>query len=452
VSRRRAITVVGIGEDGCKGLSSRAMNAIAEARVLAGGERQLAFFPEFDGERIVLKTGIGKALERIADKSGESNVCVLASGDPMFFGIGSLVVAKCGVEHVEILPQPSSAQWAFARAGLSADDATVISLHARPREGFLTKLKRLAKVAVLTDAENSPARLAAYLLEHGETGFDAWVCENLAGPGERVRKMKLEELAQTTDVGPLNVLLLARRDPTWRKPAAMTFLHEDAFAKRMPKKGLITKREVRLLSLASLAIRPDSVVWDVGAASGSVAIEAALLAYEGRVYAIEVDPEGVEICRENIRAHGVDNVRVIAGRAPEALADLEAPDAVFVGGSKGSMEEIIAVALERMKPGGRIVANAITLENAAEAYQAFRKRNLEPDVTLLQVSRAEPLARYMRYEALNPIQIFAVQKPEVAAAVDAQTANGESGGAPATDEAPSLGGDTVASAKRGGAS
>ncbi len=412
MSRRRAITVIGIGEDGCKGLSSRAMNAVASARVLAGGERQLAFFPEFEGERIVLKTGIGKALERIAEKSAEENVCVLASGDPMFYGIGSLVVAKCGAEHVEIIPQPSSAQWAFARAGISADDAAVISLHARPREGFLTRLKRLSKVAVFTDAENSPSRLAAYLLEYGETRFDAWVCENLAGPGERVRKLTLGELAAATDIGPLNVLLLVRRDASWRRPAAMTFLHEDMFAKRMPKKGLITKREVRLLSLASLAIRPDSVVWDVGAASGSVSIEAALLAYEGRVYAIEVDPEGVEICRENVRAHGVDNVRVIAGRAPEALAELEAPDAVFVGGSKGSMEEIIGVALERLKPGGRLVANAITLENAAEAYQAFRRRVLVPDVTLLQVSRAEPLARYMRYEALNPIQIFAVQKPD----------------------------------------
>jgi precorrin-6Y C5,15-methyltransferase (decarboxylating) len=203
-----------------------------------------------------------------------------------------------------------------------------------------------------------------------------------------------------------------RSDAAWRAPPAITFLHEDMFAKRMPKKGLITKREVRLLSLASLGIRPDSVVWDVGAGSGSVSIEAALLAYDGRVYAIEVDPEGVEICRENVRSHGVDNVRVIAGRAPEALADLEAPDAVFIGGSKGSMEEIIAVALERLKPRGRLVANAITLENAAEAYQAFRRRDLVPEVTLLQTSRAEPLARYMRYEAMNPIQIFAVEKPD----------------------------------------
>jgi precorrin-6Y C5,15-methyltransferase (decarboxylating) len=409
---RRAVSLVGIGDDGCKGLTSRAMDAVATAEWLVGGERQLAFFPEFRGERIVLKDALGAVLDRVAILAAESNVCVLASGDPMFFGIGALVIKKVGVEHVDVIPQPSSIQWAFARAGMKWDDAAFLSLHGRPRTGFLTRLKRHAKVALFTDETNSPPRLAAHMVEHGETGWTAWVCENLAGPGERVRSFKIADLAATDDVGSLNILLLVRTEAGWRQPAAIPFLHEDAFAKRIPKKGLITKREVRLLSLATMSIRPDSVVWDIGAGSGSVSIEAALLAPEGKVYAIEIDPEGVEICRENVRTHGVDNVEVIAGRAPEALAGLETPDAVFVGGSKGSMQEIIEVALERLKPGGRLVVNAVTLENAGEAYQAFRGRGLLPDVTLLQISRGEPLARYLRYEALNPIQIFAVTKPD----------------------------------------
>ncbi|HVA81120.1 MAG TPA: precorrin-6Y C5,15-methyltransferase (decarboxylating) subunit CbiT, partial [Candidatus Binataceae bacterium] len=309
------------------------------------------------------------------------------------------------------IPHPSSMQWAFARAGLKWDDAAFISVHGRSREGFLTRLRTCAKVGVLTDPENSPARLAALMREFGETEWQAWVCENLAGPDERVRAFSVEQLAVCEDIGPLNVLILVRTDPAWRAPTAIPFLHEDEFAKRMPKKGLITKREVRLLSLAALRIRPDSVVWDIGAGSGSVSIEAAMLAPLGRVYAIEVDPEGVEICRENLRTHAIDNVRVIAGRAPEALADLEPPDAVFVGGSKGSMDEIVEVALERLRPGGRLVANAITLENSGEVYAAMRKRGIVPEVTLLQISRAEPLARYLRFEALNPIQIFAAEKP-----------------------------------------
>jgi precorrin-6B C5,15-methyltransferase / cobalt-precorrin-6B C5,C15-methyltransferase len=406
-----AVTLVGIADDGCASLSPRAFGAVSRAQVLAGGERHLAFFERFTGERIVLKNGIGASLDRIAELANEHNVCVLASGDPLFFGIGSLIIKRWGIRHVEILPQPSSMQWAFAKAGLKWDDAAFISVHGRSARGLLTRLRRVGKVGIFTDAENSPPRLAALMKQHGETAWQAWLCENLAGPDERVRAFSIEELAACSDVSPLNVLILSRIDLAWRPPPAIPFIHEDEFAKRMPKKGLITKREVRLLSLAAMRIRPDSVVWDIGAGSGSVSIEAAMMAPEGRVYAVEVDPEGVEICRENLRAHAIDNVDVIEGRAPEALAGLEDPDAVFVGGSKGSMEEILDVALDRLREGGHIVANAITLENAAEIHKSFKQRGIVPDVILLQVSRAEPLARYLRYEALNPIQIFRAEKP-----------------------------------------
>ena len=412
-ARRRAVTLVGIGDDGCVGLSSRAANAVARASVLVGGERQLAFFPQFVGERVVLKAGIAAALDRVAALAEEHTVCVLASGDPLFFGIGARVVARLGAEHVEVLPQPSSVQWAFARAGVAWDDAAVVSVHGRSSEGFVTRLRTLAKVAVLTDDESSPPRLAARLLEHGDAAWSAWVCEDLAGPGERVRRFTLPELAALADVRPLNVLLLVRDDAAWRAPPVVPYLDEEAFARRMPKKGLITKREVRVLSLAAMQLRVDSVVWDVGAGSGSVAIEAAMIASRGRVHAVEVDPEGVLLCRENARAHGVDNVRVVHGRAPEALADLEQPDAVFIGGSKGSMDEIIGVALDRLRPGGRLVVNAVTLENVGEAYRTLRARGLAPEITMLNVSRGEPLAHYMRYEALNPIHVFAVTKPPV---------------------------------------
>lgn len=405
----KAVTVVGIGDDGCVGLSARAANAVAAAQVLAGGERHLAFFPQFRGERVVLKDKLGDALDRIAALAHEHHVVVLASGDPLFYGVGALVAKKVGGEHVEFLPAPSSVQLAFARVGLKWDDAAVISLHGRGREGLLVRLRRLGKVAILTDEESSPRWIAQQLVAHGEASWHAWVCENLGGAGERVRAFSIDALAACADLAPLNVLVLAR-DGKWRAPPAISFLHEDAFAKRMPKKGLITKREARLVSLAMMQLRPASVVWDVGAGSGSVAIEAALQAYEGRVFAVEVDPEGVEICRDNARTFGADNVRVVAGRAPEALAGLPDPDAVFIGGSKGSMAGIIEVALARLTPGGRLVANAITLDNVNEAYAALRASGREPEVVMLNVSRAEPLAHYMRWEAQNPIHIFAVTR------------------------------------------
>jgi precorrin-6B C5,15-methyltransferase / cobalt-precorrin-6B C5,C15-methyltransferase len=414
VSAGRAVTVIGMGDDGCASMTSRGANAVARAEVLVGGERHLAFFPQFTGEKIALQGGLGAALDRVQTLSGEHQVCILASGDPLFFGIGSLVSKRLGAEHVEFLPAPSSAQWAFARTGIPWEDAEFLSVHGRSAEGFTNRVRRSAKVAVFTDDENTPARLAARLLEYGDDGWTAWVCERLGGPGERVRRFALDDLAREHGVDPLNVVLLVRSDPHWHAPPAIAYLHEDAFAKRMPKNGLITKREVRLLSLASLALAPDAVVWDIGAGSGSVAIEAAMLAPRGRVYAIEVDPEGAAICRDNVRAHGTDNVRVVEGRAPEALLDLEAPDAVFVGGSKGSMDSIIAAALEALRPGGRLVVNAVTLENVAEAYAVLREHGLDPEVTLVQVSRGVPLARYRRYEAQNPIHIFAAEKPRPA--------------------------------------
>jgi len=411
--KQRAVSVIGIGNDGCVSLQSQAVNAVAGAQVLVGGERQLDFFPQFSGERIVLKSGLLATLDRVAELAEENKVCILASGDPLFFGIGALVVRRIGATHVEFIPAPSSMQWAFARIGLNWDDARFLSFHGRSTEGFVGRLKRLSKVACFTDEENSPRNLACLMVEFGEAAWTAWVCENLGGPDERVREFSIDVLANRTDIASLNVLILVRNDPSWKQPPLISFFHEDAFAKRMPKSGLITKREVRTLSLAAMSIRPRSIIWDVGAGSGSIAVEAAMLASEGRVYAIEVDPKGVDICRENIRRHGVDNVHIVAGRAPEALAGIEAPDAVFVGGSKGSLDAIVEIVLGRLRSGGRIVVNAITLENISEAYKAFRTRGITPEVTLVNVSRGVPLARYLRYEALNPVHIFSATKPQV---------------------------------------
>lgn len=410
MSARPAVTVIGVGDDGCAGLTSRAAGAVARARVLVGGERHLAFFPQFGGEKIAIQGGLSKVLDRVEALAGEHHVCILASGDPLFYGVGSLVSKRIGEAHVEFIPAPSSVQWAFARAQMAWDDAAVVSVHGRSLEGFVSRVRRSSKVAVLTDPENDPARIAARLLEYGDAAWDAWVCERLAGPGERVRRFALPDLAAERDIDPLNVLLLLRHEG-WRPPPLLPNLHEDAFAKRMPKNGLITKREVRVLSLAALALRDDSVVWDVGAGSGSVSIEAALLAPRGRVFAVEVDPEGASICRDNARTHGADNVVVIEDRAPDALAELPRPDAVFVGGSKGSMEPIVTACLDALHPGGRFVVNTVTLENCAEAYAALCAAGLVPEVTLVQIARGASLARYQRYEALNPIHVFAATKP-----------------------------------------
>lgn len=408
----KPVTVVGIGADGCASLTSRAFNAIARAQVLAGGRRQLGFFPEFAGEIVTLEGNLAAAVDHVAERADEHDVVVLASGDPLFFGIGGLLVRRLGMASVEVIPQVSSVQWAFARAGLPWQEATVVSLHGRPLRGLVSRLRRSRCAAILTCADNTPARIAAHLIAYGDEDWNAWLCEDLGGSGERVRAMALAELARVGDESPLNVIVLARGDAGWRPPPPLPALDENYFARKVPLRGLITKREVRAVALGALRLRPDAVVWDVGAGSGAVAIEASYLASEGQVFAVEVDPVCAEHCRSNVWALGADNVEVVEGRAPEALEALPAPDAVFVGGSKGRFDDIAGLALARLRPGGRLVATAVTLDSVAEIYRYLRARGHEPETTLLQVSRGAPLARYQRYQALNPIHVFATSRAQ----------------------------------------
>lgn len=406
----KAVTVIGIGDDGCVGLSSKAMGAVARARVLAGGERHLDFFPQFDGERIVIRGDLLKSTERIAELSAEHTICVLASGDPLFFGIGNLILRKVGSDHVEFIPAPSSVQNAFARIGIKWDDAEFLSLHGRPIRGLINKLQTLSKVACLTDEVNSPSEIAKYLISYGETDWRIFVCENLGGKDERVREFDPHTLSEAEGISDLNVVVLLRKHESWKQEPILPVFGEDEYAKRLPKKGLITKKEARILSLAALEIRPDSVIWDIGAGSGAVSIEAAKLAREGKVYAVEIDPEGIEICEQNFLSHKTDNIILIHGKAPSALEGLEAPDSIFVGGSKGSLHEIVNFGLEKLKQGGCLVVNAITLDNVSEAYRSFREQGYLPEVTLLNISRGQKLADYLRYESLNPIHIFKIKK------------------------------------------
>ena len=412
MTKFKAIRIIGIGDDGCLGLSSRAYNASIDCQVLVGGERQLAFFPDHPARKITIKGKLSKLVAEIASLSEDYNIGVLASGDPLFFGIGSLIVKKVGIDHVDIIPSPSSIQLAFAKIGQKWNDARVISIHGRSIEGLVTKLQTTKKAALLTDGDNSPQRVAQLLSYFEDTNWNIWVCENLCGSDEQIRQFSVEELALTKDISPLNVMILERIGK-WNPPSVFPFNSEDEFGKRLPKKGLITKSEVRALSLAKLNIRPGDIIWDIGAGSGSIAIESAKLCPEGHVFAVECDPKGIPYCEDNIKSHRVDNVRLIHDRAPECLDQLDDPNGVFIGGSKGSMVDIVCQSYHRLKPGGRLVVNAVTLENVGEAQSAFKKLNLLPELVLIQISRGVPLAgKYLKYEALNPIHMFSITKEE----------------------------------------
>lgn len=329
---------------------------------------------------------------------------MLASGDPLFYGIGSYLSTKL---DVEIYPYLSSIQLAFSRLKERWQDAYFTSVHGRSMKGLAQRIDGYKKVAILTDEQNSPSALANYLLSFGMTEYKMFVAENLGGETERCQLLSLEEAANQL-FSPLNVVILKQveKSPVW--PLG---IEDDEFIQRKPDKGLITKKEVRTLSISALQLKRDSVVWDIGTCTGSVAIEAAKIAREGQIFAVEKNEADLENCRENLAKFRVD-AHTVHGKAPEGLNEFADPDAVFIGGTAGGMETILDVCCSRLNSGGRIVLNAVTIENLAEAMKAFKERGFETAVTLAQISRSKPILHLTRFDALNPIYIITARRGE----------------------------------------
>lgn len=411
------LAVIGIGNDGRAGLSPEALDHIARAEVLAGGVRHLAFFSDWHGEKIAFDTNVNQRITDIQKCAAQRKTVVLASGDPLFYGIGRLLLEAFPRERLVFLPHISSVQLAFARIKMTWDDACIVSLHGRPMQSLLPALRRCEdKIAVFTDARNTPAAIGAFL---GETGCAAayhivWVCENLGGPDERVTPWTPHELEQEIETfSPLNIVILLRLAPIPDGGQSFPLLGipEEMLQHRTRRGNLITRREIRLLSLCYLELRLHNVLWDVGAGSGSVSIEAACFNPALEVFAIEKDEEAYNNLEGNIRRFGALGVHPIAGVAPDAFARLPDPDAVFVGGSGGKLESILAAALERLKPGGRLVANCITLDNLARGWSWLRDRDMQPQVTSVQLAHSRPLGDLYSLEPDSPLFILRARKP-----------------------------------------
>lgn len=399
----QVMKVIGIGDNGAASLLPLYNQWIEECELLVGGERQLAFFPHFKGEKVMIKGGLSTLVERL--QSETKRTVILASGDPLFYGIGGYLANKC---QVELYPNLSSIQLAFAKMGESWQDAAFFSIHGRQMKGLAQRIDGKSKVVLLTDEVNSPHAIAKYLLYYGMTEYRAFVAENLGGTDERVGWYSLEEMQDGT-FSELNVVILKRvtPGPTW----SIVGIADEEFAQRKPDKGLITKKEIRVLSLAQLQLKPNSTVWDIGTCTGSVAIEACRMAREGQVFAVEKNEGDLENCRQNMRKFRTD-FTVVHARAPEGLDQFEDPDAIFIGGSGGELGDILHIGCARLKPGGRIVVNAATVETLYAAMQAFQAEGFSVDVTLAQISRSKPILNMHRFEGLNPIYIITAQRLE----------------------------------------
>ncbi|MFK2824100.1 precorrin-6y C5,15-methyltransferase (decarboxylating) subunit CbiE [Bacillus sp. B190/17] len=398
----KEIKIIGIGDDGQASLLPIYQKWIREAELLVGGERQLAFFPEYPGETFTIKGNLRELKEKLQKQRGHT--VVLASGDPLFYGIGGYL--SKGVE-AEIYPQPSSVQLAFARMGESWSDAVIISLHGRPLAGLAQRIDGKAKVALLTDDVNSPAAIAHYLSRFEMTEYEVFIAENIGGENERCRWMSIDEM-KAAQCSPLNVVILRSSRETKVWPLGIP---DKEFVQRKPDKGLITKKEIRVLTIGQMNLQRDSIVWDIGTCTGSVAIEAAKIAVDGAVYAIEKNEEDLRNAKENFVKFRTD-ITAVHGKAPDGLEDFPDPDAVFIGGTAGNIDGIFDTCCGRLKEGGTIVMNVVTIENLYEAQQALKSRGFQVDMTLVQIARSKPILHLTRMEGLNPVYIITAKRME----------------------------------------
>ena len=413
------VVIVGIGDDGQAGLTEATRRRIAEADLVMGAEASIEAIGATGARTLTLDPEMPAALRQVREAIATAERPVLLTyGDPLFYGVARYLTERIGKDQFEILPHVSSMQLAFARVKESWEDAYLGSLAGRPLDSVIDRVRIAEKVGLFSSDDCPPARLAKALLDAGIDYFRAYVCENLGQPDERVTSVDLPELADL-EFEPLHVLILVRK-PNRPDRAGRLGRHrlfgnpDDAFAQSRPKRGLITQAEVRSIALAQLDVRPDGVVWDIGAGSGSLAIEAAQLARNGIVYAIEPDPEDLALLRANAEDFGVPNVRPVAGRAPECLDDLPQPDAVFVGGTGRQVEPVLIEAYRRLAPGGHLAVNVATVDGLAGAHQVLR--GLAGSVRLwnVSVSRGIEQLERVRFQAVNPTFLLAVTKgPEM---------------------------------------
>ena len=411
--RSEKVYIVGIGDDGVDGMTAHARRLVEDADLLVGPESCGGMLPAGLGRKLSPAANLEELVERI-ESAGARRVVVLASGDPLFYGTARFVCAKLGKDRFEVVPHVSSMQLAFARVKESWEEAFLANLSGQSIERVLDRIRTSETVGLFTSDQWPPSAVAQALLDEGIDYFQAYVCENLGSPDERVTQGSLAEIATESFVG-LNVLILVRKARAADKPGQVgTRLFgnaDDCFLQSRPKRGLLTPAEVRALALSELGLSPTSVVWDVGAGSGSVGLEAARIARDGSVHAIEMDPDDHRLIQENAQRFGVANLRAVLGRAPEAWARLPDPDAIYVVGSGRDVAMLVEEAWKRLKPGGRLVTACNSIENLAAVHTLLRARSCDAAYWMVNIARGIEQLDRIRFESLNPIFLIAATKP-----------------------------------------
>jgi precorrin-6Y C5,15-methyltransferase (decarboxylating) len=396
------LTVVGIGEEGFKGLGKTARHALLGASRIVGARRQLDLLPEcIGGERVLWPSPF--SLEPLLAMRG-TPMCVLASGDPMFFGVGASLARLLPIEQMLVLPTPSSCSLAAARMGWPLQDLITLSIVARPIATLNAQLFSGVRLLVLSNDGQSPAAVAALLRERGFGPSRLSVLEHLGGEAER----RIDGIANDWPdpvIADLNLIAIeCIAEPGTPRLSRLAGLPDSAFK----HDGQLTKRDVRAITLAHLAPTPGELLWDVGAGSGSIGIEWMRAHPSCRALAIEADDGRQQLIEHNRDALGVPGLQLIRGSAPQALAGLERPDAIFIGGGV-TREGVLDTCWAALKPGGRLIANAVTLQSEL-TLMAWRDQ-YGGELTRIHVAQAQPLGDFDTWRQALPITLLDVMKP-----------------------------------------
>ena len=408
------VHVVGIGLDGAAGLVDSVLQLVSKATLLIGSDRHLSYFPNHPAERLVLGD-FTQVIKEIRHQlaTGSGGIVVLVTGDPLFFGLGRLLLAELTAEQLTFHPHLSAVGLAFNRIKVPWQDARVISAHGRSIDELLQALQQgTQKIAVLTDGTNTPSAIANLMLALDLPNcYEFWICENLGGEAERVQSWPIAAILEQT-FAPLNLVVLLRHlDSGLKSHLDLTALPQLGVPDRMflsfsDRPGLMTKREIRLLVLGELALQAGQIIWDVGAGTGSVSIEIARLFPTSVVYAIEKTAAGTTLISQNCRRFQVENVISIHGTAPDILQHLPVPDRVFIGGSGGNLSQILDTC-SSLAPGGVLVLALATLEHLNTALGWFKNRGMwNYQLLQVQLSRSVPVGQLTRFSPLNPVTIL----------------------------------------------
>ncbi|MEM1370078.1 MAG: precorrin-6y C5,15-methyltransferase (decarboxylating) subunit CbiE [Cyanobacteria bacterium P01_H01_bin.15] len=406
------IDVVGVGLAGPSELVPSLQKLLDEATLVVGSERLIAHCQHYSAQtQSITDFQQLKTLEF----TDCDRVVILASGDPLFFGIGRLLLKQFPPETLRFHPHVSSVQLAFSRAKLPWQDAKIISVHGRPLTALTQVVQKDAPlIAVLTDHRNTPANIARHVVALARPSpYECWVCRNLGGVDETLEHYpQLTEdcsLLQT-DASSLNVLILRRtiqRQPIETGNLPLFGLPDHLFASFPDRPGLITKREMRSQILSELALAPSQTIWDIGAGTGSIAIEIARLCPSSQIYATEKTAIGQDLIAENCDRFQVKNVSILPQSAPENLHLAPDPDRVFIGGSGGQLSHILEICQRRLKPDGILLLALATLENLHLACDALK--SWPTDLTHLQFSKSLPVGPLTRLNPLNPVFLLRSQ-------------------------------------------